>query len=51
MIPGAHDWLVANAKRFDFHATVAREPWHWEHRPRKRSARWPALCPDAPNAP
>jgi hypothetical protein len=30
MWPGVHTWLVANAKRFGFVATVKKEPWHWE---------------------
>jgi LAS superfamily LD-carboxypeptidase LdcB len=25
-----HPWLVANAARFGFEATVPSEPWHWE---------------------
>jgi D-alanyl-D-alanine carboxypeptidase len=32
MWPGVHEWLVANAKRFGFVATVKQEPWHWELR-------------------
>lgn len=28
---GAHAWLVANAKKFGFKATVKGEPWHWEY--------------------
>lgn len=32
MWPGVHDWLLANAKRFGFIATVKSEPWHWELR-------------------
>lgn len=27
----AGKWLVANAARFGFKNTVAREPWHWEY--------------------
>lgn len=30
MWPGVHAWLVANAGRFGFIATVKKEPWHWE---------------------
>lgn len=29
----AYEWLVRNAHLFHFKATVAVEPWHWEHRP------------------
>ncbi|HEU0035070.1 MAG TPA: M15 family metallopeptidase [Kofleriaceae bacterium] len=34
-----YPWLVANAPRFGFRATVKGEPWHWEFRgvPRRRS--------------
>lgn len=28
----AYRWLVSNAHRFRFYATVQREPWHWEHK-------------------
>jgi LAS superfamily LD-carboxypeptidase LdcB len=27
----AYKWLVANARKYGFHKTVEREPWHWEH--------------------
>lgn len=27
-----YHWLVRNAHLFGFKATVASEPWHWEHR-------------------
>jgi hypothetical protein len=30
--PEVHPWLVANAGKFGFVATVAKEPWHWEFR-------------------
>lgn len=43
MWPGVHDWLVANASRFGFVATVKSEPWHWEYRPKKKM-RWRAVC-------
>ncbi|HWB82001.1 MAG TPA: M15 family metallopeptidase [Nannocystaceae bacterium] len=43
MWPGVHDWLVANASRYGFVATVKSEPWHWEYRPKKKM-RWPAVC-------
>lgn len=44
MWPGVHEWLVANAKRFGFVATVKSEPWHWELR---RGAKGPEspVCP------
>jgi LAS superfamily LD-carboxypeptidase LdcB len=29
---GTLPWLVANASRFGFVATVRSEPWHWEYR-------------------
>lgn len=38
MWPGVHAWLVANAGRFGFIATVKKEPWHWEL---KRGAKAP----------
>jgi hypothetical protein len=50
MYPGVHEWLVGNAERFGFRATVEREPWHWEYRPGKRTPKAPELCPDAPKA-
>ncbi len=43
MWPGVHAWLVTNASRFGFVATVKAEPWHWEYRPRK-GMRWPSVC-------
>lgn len=30
--PDVHPWLVANAAKFGFAATVPKEPWHWEFR-------------------
>jgi hypothetical protein len=48
MIPGAHDWLVANANRFGFVPTVPREPWHWEYRPGPRTPKFRPLCPSEP---
>jgi len=30
--PDVHPWLVANAPKFGFAATVPKEPWHWEFR-------------------
>lgn len=47
---GVVDWLQTNGRRFRFYPTVAKEPWHWEHRPRKskrRRAQWPDICPGA----
>jgi phosphatidylserine/phosphatidylglycerophosphate/cardiolipin synthase-like enzyme len=32
-----HQWLTANAARYDFHPYL-KEPWHWEHRPGPASA-------------
>ena len=32
-----HQWLTANASRYDFHPYL-KEPWHWEHRPGSASA-------------
>jgi phosphatidylserine/phosphatidylglycerophosphate/cardiolipin synthase-like enzyme len=32
-----HQWLTANAARYDFHPYL-KEPWHWEHRPGSASA-------------
>ena len=32
-----HQWLTANAARYDFHP-YQKEPWHWEHRPGSASA-------------
>jgi len=32
-----HQWLTANASRYDFHPYL-KEPWHWEHRPGPASA-------------
>ena len=34
--PDVHPWLVANAAKFGFAATVAKEPWHWEFRGKPR---------------
>ncbi len=44
---GVRPWLVKNARRFGFYATVRREPWHWEFRPPRRARRgrrWPRAC-------
>ncbi len=49
MWEGVHAWLVANANRFGFRATVRSEPWHWEYR-KRRSHRWPEVCPEPPPA-
>ena len=46
---GVHPWLLDNAARFGFRATVRSEPWHWEYRKRK-AHRFPAVCPDARTA-
>ena len=35
---GTFAWLVANAARFGFVATVKNEPWHWEYRGRESFA-------------
>jgi D-alanyl-D-alanine carboxypeptidase len=35
----AFGWLEANARRFGFKRTVAREPWHWEYVGRPSRAR------------
>jgi LAS superfamily LD-carboxypeptidase LdcB len=38
--PETFAWLEANARRFGFKRTVAKEPWHWEHQaPKARKAR------------
>jgi LAS superfamily LD-carboxypeptidase LdcB len=34
--PDVHPWLVANAAKFGFAATVPKEPWHWEFRGKPR---------------
>ncbi len=46
MWPGVHAWLVTNAKRFGFVATVKREPWHWELRKGAKGPRTPACPPE-----
>jgi hypothetical protein len=30
-VPGAYEWLAANAASFGFKRTVKNEPWHWEY--------------------
>lgn len=47
MDEGVHEWLLANARRFGFKATVRSEPWHWEYRAglRPDKSAWPAICP------
>lgn len=30
-VPGAREWLEANAASFGFKRTVKSEPWHWEY--------------------
>src|SRR5215472_14390975 len=32
-----HQWLTANASRYDFHPYL-KEPWHWEHHPGSAAA-------------
>ena len=44
MWPGVHAWLVANAKRFGFVATVKKEPWHWERKKAAKAPKQPACA-------
>lgn len=44
--PEAQEWLNTNAERFGF-STIAREPWHWEH---KASVSFAKTGKEDPNA-
>lgn len=37
--PETFAWLEANARRFGFRRTVAKEPWHWEYQPPRAKAK------------
>ena len=44
---GAISWLENHGREYRFFATVPREPWHWEYRPRhnkRKRKQWPPIC-------